>query len=88
MMMGGSVKENSESDNRIYFTDKSLTKDSSGNITLAVFLLVLGISMVIMLFVYLILNTKYINRRLGRLKAENQKNVDVDGDYLINGMYL
>ncbi len=89
MMMGSSstgdnLSANSDS---INFTDKSLTKDSPGNIAFAVLILVMGISLVMMLFIYLILNTKYINKRISKLKSEN-KNVDVDGDYLINGMYL
>ena len=39
-----------------------------------------------------LINTKYFNRQLKRLnnkiKNNNKKNVDVEGDYLINGMYL
>lgn len=73
---------------QIYFTEKSFAVTSSSNIMLAVFLLVLGISLVIMLFCYLILSTKYFNKRISRLRNNAEKNVDVDGDYLINGMYL
>ena len=36
--------------NKIYFTDKSLASNSASNITLAVILLVLGISLAAMLF--------------------------------------
>lgn len=95
MMGGGSsayrqndLTSNLGNKDKIYFTDKSLVSDSSSNIALAVFLLVLGVSLVMMLFVYLFLNTKYVNRRLNRLKSSDSKNVDVDADYLINGMYL
>ena len=79
--------ENVLPENKIYFINKEKAVTSSSNVMLAIFLLVLGISIVIMLFSYLILSTKYVNRRLNKLQKRNN-NVDVDADYLINGMYL
>lgn len=79
--------ENVLPENKIYFINKDKAVTSSSNMMLAIFLLVLGISIVIMLFSYLILSTKYVNRRLNKLQKRNN-NVDVDADYLINGMYL
>lgn len=94
MMGGGSMMGNEniliddlENANRIYFTDKSKAINSTGNMTLAISLLVLGIVIVVTLFLYLIMTTKYLNKKLSNLRR-NSKNVDVDGDYLINGMYL
>ncbi len=57
---------------------------------MAIIILILGISMMIGCFGYLVLSTRYVTKRfkwLKQIKQQNQ-NVDVDGDYLINGMYL
>ena len=72
-----------------YFTNKDLAKSSSGNVSVAIILLVLGVSIVVAFFVYLVLTTKYVSRRIKLFeRKEENKNVEVDGDYLINGMYL
>ena len=86
----GVVKVNGYSDqDKQYFTDKDLAKSSSANISVAIILLVLGVSLVVAFFVYLILTTKYVSRRIKLFeRKEENKNVEVDGDYLINGMYL
>ena len=98
-MMGGSSKANIGSNGessltqdlakkaQIFFMDKNNAITSTGNMALAIILLILGILIVISLFSYLILSTKFVNKRLTNLRMKG-KNVDVDGDYLINGMYL
>ncbi len=76
-------------ENKIYFTNKVKAFTSTPNTILAIILLVFGISVVIMMFVYLIMSTNYVNKKLEKLKNRNKnKNIDVDADYLINGMYL
>ena len=77
-------------EDKVYFNDKSQSSTSTANTTMAILMLILGISMILSFFVYLFASTKYFSRRfnwLNRFKEKN-KNVDVDGDYLINGMYL
>jgi hypothetical protein len=57
---------------------------------MAIIILILGVSMMIGFFGYLVLNTRYVTKKFkwfNQVKKQN-KNVDVDGDYLINGMYL
>ena len=73
-----------------FFTDKQKALgDSSSGTTLAIVLLVLGVSLVVALFGYLIFSTKYVRKRISWIKkTKEDKNVDVEADYLINGMYL
>jgi hypothetical protein len=78
---------------KVYFEYVEQARTPSSSITMAILLLVLGISLVLGFFVYLIMNTRYVSKRLKRLSIpnlikKNNKNVDIDGDYLINGLYL
>jgi len=85
---------NFDQDDKIYFTNKETANTSTSSIMTAVLLLVLGISLVVAFFTYLIMSTKYMSKRVKWLQKFNikQKNLDVDptleADYLINGMYL
>lgn len=86
--------ENVNPNDKIYFQNKENANTSTGDIIVAIFLLVIGISLVLALFTYLIMSTKYVSKRITWLRKLNMKhkNVDVDptleADYLINGMYL
>ncbi len=66
--------------------------ENGSSITLAIILLVVGISSTLGLFIYLALNANYAKRkfRWPNLKYKNKKDVsaDAEADYLINGMYL
>ena len=73
-------------EDRAYFFDKALASKTS--IAMAVLILVLGIGLVIAFFVYLFVNTKFVTRRIKWLAKKQGKNLDVEADYLINGMYL
>lgn len=76
-------------EDRAYFFDKSLASKSS--IAMAVIILILGICLVIAFFLYLVVNTKFIAKRIkwiGGGKKLGKNNLDVEADYLINGMYL
>lgn len=83
---------NLQPQDRIYFVDKENSIISRGSLGQAVALLVLGVMIVLAFFSYLFCSTKFVNKRLqwlAKLRQSNEsKNVDVDGDYLINGMYL
>lgn len=73
--------------NKIRFVDKEPVDSYSP--ALPIVLLILGIGIVSSFFVYLLLNTKYVSRRMKWfVKNSDKQSVDVDGDYLINGMYL
>ena len=73
---------------RIYFEESS-SRTSSGNIAFAVIILILGISFVIAFFAFLVGSTRFVTKRIKQIKINRKdKNVDIDGDYLINGMYL
>lgn len=72
---------------KIYFMDKTNAITSTGNMALAIIILILSMGIVVALFSYLIVSTKFVNKKLNKLRNKS-KNVDVDGDYLINGMYL
>jgi hypothetical protein len=79
-------------DERLTFRDDEESRWSvhSGT-TSAIVLLVLGCSLVVAFFVYVILSTRFVRKIKwvgDKLPGVGQKNVDVDGDYLINGMYL
>jgi hypothetical protein len=82
--------DNYAPEDKAYFTDKSKAAESNGNVTMAVLVLVLGISCILAFFAYLFASTKYFNRKLKWFSQakESKQNIDVDGDYLINGMYL
>ena len=77
---------NLDADDRNYFLQHENT--SRASTTLALILLFLGIMLVISFFGYLIMSTKFVSKRLSCLRKKKAKNVDVDEDYLINGMYL
>jgi hypothetical protein len=73
---------------KVYFEEVS-GKTSTGNMVTAVVILVLGVSTVIGFFVFLMAGTRFVNKRLSKIRnGRDSKNVDVEGDYLINGMYL
>jgi hypothetical protein len=75
---------------KVYFEEAS-GKTSTGNIAMAVIILVLGVSLVIGFFVFLMSGTRFVSKRLRKIRIggeKDAKNVDVEGDYLINGMYL
>jgi hypothetical protein len=59
---------------------------------LAIILLILGLAMFICLISYLMLSSKYVNKRMNlkflKFGVERNNNVEIDGDYLISGMYL
>jgi hypothetical protein len=56
---------------------------------MAMIILILGVGMIFGFFGYLVLSTRYVTKRIKCLnKIQKYNNVDVDGDYLINGMYL
>lgn len=82
--------DNYAPEDKPYFYDKSKATTSSSNVTMAILVLILGISLILSFFAYLFASTKYFRRRIKWLNFSNKesKNVDVDGDYLINGMYL
>lgn len=88
------VISNFDQDDKIYFSEKENAFTPTSSIVTAIILLILGISLVIALFTYLIMSTKYVSKRVKWVKKFNMKhkNVDVDptleADYLINGMYL
>ena len=73
-------------EDRAYFFDKSLASKSS--IAMAVVILILGICLVIAFFLYLVVNTKFIAKRIKWIGKKQGKSLDVEADYLINGMYL
>ncbi len=73
---------------KIYFEEAS-GKISTGNMVMAVVILILGVSIVIGFFVFLMAGTRFVNKRLRKIRNGcDSKNVDIEGDYLINGMYL
>jgi hypothetical protein len=77
---------------RILFEDseKSSLNSNATLTTTAIILLIFGVALILGFFSYLLLSTKFMNKKvkwLSNLK-NNSKNVDVDEDYLINGMYL
>lgn len=82
-------------EDKIYF-DPTSSKSSTASVSLAIILLVLGMGMVVGFFAYLIGNTRFVKNRLSqqlnRMRMRQHegadKNLEVDGDYLINGMYL
>ena len=81
--------DNYAPDDKPYFYDKSKATTSSANVTMAILVLILGISLILSFFAYLFASTKYFRRRVKWFNVNKEnKNVDVDGDYLINGMYL
>ena len=82
--------KNFSPEDSVYFEDKEKALKDSSDATTAIVLLVIGVSLVVALFAYLILSTKYVAKRIDWIKKfkEKKKNVDVEADYLINGMYL
>lgn len=79
----------SNTGDRLYFRDDQNRLPMSGT-TMAIVLLVLGCALVISFFTYVILSTRFIRKKIKWIGTNlpGEKNVDVDGDYLINGMYL
>ncbi len=75
---------------KIYFEEYQISGQSSN--VLAVVLLLLGLSMFFSFVAFLILSSKYVTKRINfkllKFGIDENKNVEVDGDYLINGMYL
>jgi len=74
----------------IYYEENQISAQSTN--VLAVSLLLLGLSIFFSFFVFLILSSKYVKKRIDlklfKFAVNENKNVEVDGDYLINGMYL
>lgn len=72
---------------KLYFEDND--KSPQSGIASAILILILGCSLVLAFFVYLLLTTRFVGKKIKWVgNLQGQKNVDVDGDYLINGMYL
>lgn len=76
------------------FEDDKSKVSTSDNIQ-AVIILIVGCVSVASFFIYIALSTKYVSKKLkimnllGAKRAKSSaQNVDVDGDYLINGLYL
>jgi hypothetical protein len=81
----------SEND-RLSFIDPSQMETSAVSLTSAIAILVIGCGLVSSLFIYIVMNTRFFQRRFtfinGGRNKNNNKNVDINSDYLINGMYL
>lgn len=82
----------SSSDNKVYFRDSDDNRSPMSGTTMAIVLLILGCALVVSFFTYVLLSTRFFRKKIkwvgNKLPGSAQKNVDVDGDYLINGMYL
>lgn len=83
------------SEKHVKFGDESNTAASKTDSVQAVVILLIGCLLVSSFFIYLALSTKYVSKKLrilsllGADKAKSSaQNVDADGDYLINGLYL
>ncbi|CAF0990659.1 unnamed protein product [Brachionus calyciflorus] len=82
--------------NRINFDDgKEIVAVNKSDHVQAIVILIIGCLLVASFFIYLAVSTKYLSKKLkiiSLLKQDKSKgsaqNVDVDGDYLINGLYL
>lgn len=87
-------KEEKESHFRFEDDENKIIATKSDNVQ-AVIILIVGCVLVTSFFVYIALSTKYVSKKLrimnllGKKGAKSSaQNVDVDGDYLINGLYL
>lgn len=97
-MESGSHKEMSWSSNDVrlinFDNGQNANAKKSDNVQ-AIFILIIGCMLVVSFFVFIALSTKYLSKRLRIMNLikndkskSNTQNVDVDGDYLINGLYL
>jgi hypothetical protein len=71
------------------YSDKTLTNELKVKPLSTIKLIIIGAGATILLFSLILAKAKYFNKRMKWFKRnrENQ-NVDVEADYLINGMYL
>lgn len=58
--------------------------------SMAIALLVIGISLTVGVLIYYMINLKYINRKFKwpHLKYKRNTSNDVENDYFVNGLYL
>lgn len=74
---------------RISFESEDKNGSNTMGLSSAIILLIVGCALVLSFFVYVVLSTNFVSKKIKWLRdSKSNKNLDVDGDYLINGMYL